>query len=371
MSIIKSSIAQMWHKNHSFFIAVVIAQMTAAFAVLFVIGAAANDYYRINEDYRTNMSLYIAFDKAGEEAVHYSDLKETVFEICNKSVPGEIKDVALSTPYNEDYGKIVSVFATDGDSYRLSQIDIYNIGGTLAEGRLYTDEEYNSDKYYALTMSIDADELIIEGKKFEVLGKMLDFGVVPEVRTTPFVFEDMNLPIEFLCFDVNRILTEKELGKVTVLLDKVIPGKYTLSYKLSSKEDEKAILRSSILISLIIGMSAAAVLLIVYGYIMKMRRRNLAIWRLTGCSALRSAGLFFCEMAVISVPSVFSGFVFFYAAQRLWLNELYPYMEVTHTLGLYAKVYAAMMLIMFALFAALAIVNSRHSVKEQLLRANI
>lgn len=371
MSIIKSNIVQMWRTKHSFFLVVIFVQAIAAFSVLYVTGAIANDYFLIKEDSPTNMDINISLNITGDNPVHYSEIKDMVFEITNDCLPGIAYDTALLTHYTAEYGQIMSIFNVEGDRYLLTDTLTHTIQGKLIEGRIFTEEELNAEKCYAVVSGLNSDELIIDGQKIEIVGRSLDMIGIPEIRLNPYVYETLDLEVSVLDILLNRIITEDEFGKLTELLDETLPGNYRIGLETSTEEDKIAILKSSLVTSSLIGVSVLAVLLIVYGYIIRLRKKNLAIWRLTGCSSIKAAGLFFTEMGIISAPSVLLGFIVFYFTQIKWLNKFYPYMEVTHTAELYVKSYVAMMLALFVLFAGISVFNSRYSVKQQLIRADI
>lgn len=373
MNIIKSNISQMWYSKHSFFIVVILVQAIAAFSVLYVTGAIANDYFSLKENADTNLTLYVSFDKALEDnnPVYYPEVKETLFDICNNNIPGAVDYIGISTPYADDFTLTTAIFGIDGDNYCLTDVVLKNIGGLIIDGRIFTEEELNNEGYYAIVGGYDSDKLVINEQNFDIVGKHYSIPKHPEITTTPYAFESLEMEIRSVAFFLNRIITDTEFAKLEILFEKAVQGRFDIWTMTSTSEDKKAILRSSLVTSCLIGLSALTVLLIVYSYIINLRKKNLAIWRLTGCTAIKAAVLFFTEMAIISAPSVLLGFIAFYFTQKAWLNELYPYMTVTHTLRLYVGFYIVIMLALFVLFAGISIVHSRHSIKQQLIRADI
>ncbi|MBQ8281076.1 MAG: hypothetical protein IJZ25_01570 [Lachnospiraceae bacterium] len=371
MSIIKSNISQMWHAKHSFFIVVILVQIIAAFSILYITGATANDYLYLKEDANSNLSLYVAFDNDSAEPVNYSKIEDMLFELCEEHIPGVTDYIGISTPYFEETGKIMSVFNIEDGRYRLTDEITRNRGSMLKSGRVFTEEELNSEAYYAITDVYQGDKLIIENQEFEIIGELIPGSGVTQIDTTPYAMKSLELKLDFMLIYLDRILTTEELAGVEALFEETIPGQYSITLKTTTNDDKNAILKSSLVTSALIGVSVLVVLLIVYGYIIKLRKKNLAIWRLTGCTVRRAAFLFFTEMAVLSAPSVLLGFLLFYITQQLWLNDFYPYMAVTHTWELYIGMYLAVMLALFIVFAGIAIVNSRYSVKQQLIRADL
>lgn len=372
MNIIRNNISQMWNVKHSFFVVVILVQLIAAFSTLYVTGAIANDYLSLKEDAYTNLNLYISFDQATEEnPVVYSEIEAMLFDICNNYIPGVTDGIGVSTPYLEEYGLIQTVFNIEDSRYTLCYITTENIGGLLKEGRIYTEAELNSDKYCAIVAAYGKEELIINGQSFEILGKEISIAGFTQISTTPYAFRSLDLKLSYVDIGLTRILTEGELTKIENLLNDRLSGRYALQLKTTTSEDQNAILKSSLVTSSLIGISVLVVLSIVYGYVISLRKKNLAIWRLTGCSKIRAALYFFVEMGILSAPSVLLGFVSFYVVQKLWLNAIYPYMAVILTAKLYAGMYIGIMFVLFVLFAGIAFVNSRYSVKQQLIRAEI
>lgn len=372
MNIIRNNISQMWNVKHSFFVVVILVQLIAAFSTLYVTGAIANDYLSLKEDAYTNLNLYISFDQATEEdPVVYSEIEDMLFDICNNYIPGVTDGICVSTPYLEEYGLIQTVFNIEDSRYTLCYITTENIGGLLKEGRIYTEAELNSDKYCAIVAAYGKEELIINGQSFEILGKEISIAGFTQISTTPYAFRSLDLKLSYVDIGLTRILTEGELTKIENLLNDRLSGRYALQLKTTTSEDQNAILKSSLVTSSLIGISVLVVLSIVYGYVISLRKKNLAIWRLTGCSKIRAALYFFVEMGILSAPSVLLGFVSFYVVQKLWLNAIYPYMAVILTAKLYAGMYIGIMFVLFVLFAGIAFVNSRYSVKQQLIRAEI
>lgn len=381
MNLIKSNIIEMWREKPSFFIVVILVQMLASFSVLYATGAIANDYYSIKEDYGMNLTLYVPFLNSSENGpVCYSMIEETVSDIFNGKMSDTIKGAYIFTDWIEGAGengtsvRFDSSFKIVGDRYFLPDITKEGIEGTLIEGHAFTDEEMNSKGYYVIIGGAADKEIELNGKKFEIVGKTLTMLSGTDsftYSTTPYAVKSLNLKLGGFSFELKRMIREDELEYIKEKFERVLPGQCKFIVQTSSDEDKKAIMKSSLVISALIGMSALAVLAVIYGYIIGRRNRNLAIWRLTGCSSVKAAGFFFTEMAAISVPSVLLGFAVFRFVQVKWLNGLFPYMSVTYTFSLYAGLYLAIMSVLAVLFMGISIFNSRYSVKQQLIRAEI
>lgn len=369
MSIILNNLRQLRKKTPLLFTIIIIVQVLVSFSILYVIGSIANDYFSLKEDRTSTLFLDIHFETENE-TVTLSELEPSLSELSDGVLSGSIDNIGVGSVRQSNFGLYISVFSIENGKYRINRVVKNYVVGT---GRNFNSEDFDNGVAAVIADKPDApEEVEINGCKIKVIGIMADNGNSSEnLYFTPQGFKEAGIIIGECSISLTRILTPNELDKLKEILTKHLGNRYNVNLKTMTNEDANAIMRSSMLISGIIALTSVSLLIMVYAFILKLRKRNMAICRLTGCSKRRLVLLLIGEMGLLTLPFLFLGIIVFDVVKRLLLIELYPYLKITHTIKLYLLFGAVMTVIMLAVLTAFAVVKASRSVRGQITDAGL
>ncbi len=367
MGIVRLNLRDFWKNQRMFMMLIILVQMLAAFFLSFVVGVIINNQMFLDIDYYGETILIFP-----KEEVAYSEIEETLIFIYDDILGSAGKSISVMARSPEGLRLSIDVEIEDG-KYRPGTDTRNVIIDQLASGRIFTIEELNGEGRVAIVGNFHEEELIIAGQDCEIIGNRgynNEFsGAIAIV--SPSVIRDLGF--EQIVLSFNRYISEEETSQIVDALDSVIPGRYSLvnNGEGDGKSDVKAVLRSSIMSSVLIGFVLIGTLTILYQHIMDKRKYKNAIISLIGASKVKTIGILFAEMMILSVPSIAIGFGLFKCIQEKWLEDIYPYMETYLDGEMYIKLFTGMVILLTVFFITFAVARSMGSIKKQLIEAKI
>lgn len=373
---ILNNLKHMWRQERFFLTLICLIQAFAVFSMLFMGIVIKNNALVANERTYETLTVYVRFT----EDVTYSEIKQMCFDISEGKYKGlveEFKLYSVAPPENEKIAHIslLSFFGIEDGKYTAGKTATEFHSKSLKSGRIISDDEMNSDAHVALTIDYPYDTISIFGEEYEVVGALTrsldeentdaeNNEYYSDVFVTPAILE--NAGLNSLEIGLNRILVEAEQNYITDFLDSAVPGRYEITFGKVSDVDMEAALKTTNLTQVFSVLVVAGALLMIYVYIFTKRRYRMAVWRLTGCSRVRSGLITFGEIIVTSVFSLALGSALFVLLAKTVLIKIYKYIP-----GLLTKEYvvsnnAILLAVIVALALVLAVKCSDKSIRRML-----
>lgn len=373
LSIVKNNIKLMWKTKKSFMVMMVLVQALVAFSIMFVTGAMASDYMSLKEDLGGNMISVYTIEDVEKSAIYYKDIEPMFFEIDEEM--GNIYDGIF---VGFDKGQMVDDdifyynlrYGINKGKYVLDNVWTNNIQYWHVEGRKMSEADLRSDEFIGIYRRDGMHpDTVLENKKIgDVEVKIIGTyeGYNTEITLNPAAARCINMKVDSIALLLNRILTDEEHLKLNSIVDKYIGGTYIDMLETYSDSDRKSIIKSSMTTSIISGIACFFVLAIIYSYFFDVRKKNIAIFQLSGCSRGKTIALMLGEMLLVSIPSVAVGMGLFYLCQLWFLNDMFFYLKIVVTRELYTIYFLAFFVIIAAVFVIMSILYSSKSIKSQL-----
>jgi hypothetical protein len=370
MSVVLLNIRELFKKQRIFLVLLIIVQILSAFCLTFIIGVIINNQLYSGMDYVSDY-FYISF--TGN--VKYDEIEGTVTDIFDDVIKSAAHSLRIHAYYDTDDYKSLTIWTDvsikDGHYVYgpyLNEI----LDAQLVSGRKPTEEELNSEDCVAVACGISEEKVTIGNEIYEIIGERESSdGTVESVFVAPKKLYDF--PLSDLKIRLNRYLIQNEIDIITEKLDEVIPGRYEISStgESDNEEDLKAVFRALVLSCILIAFVLVGTMTIIYQHILDKRKYKLAVFRLTGCSAWKCIKYYMMEMSVISIPSLICGFLIFFVAQKLKLNNVYPYMELYIKYNVYIELFVGMLIFLNVFMLILLITKLFCPIKKQLIDSKI
>ena len=327
---IKNSI--MAYRN--IYILLIVAQMVAVLILFFVYGTIIS--YDVAREEQKNEKLY--FNAFFIERVQTQNLAKILPEILDEMedrlnfvfVGGKHEESELSITFHEEYH--------DG-KFCLSQDVFYE--ERLEAGRYITESEMNNGSKVMIGYNVGevGDTYIIAGEEYEIVGLVGRFPTEIELfipmssvneefttRTVQFLFKD--LP------------TQSDYDTFVSVLKKYYGNNVEFSEFEPMNVDEIIAYNSIIALALTIGVVATLDTILVYNYIIKKRKKQMAIFWINGANRMHQTFINELEVVLITIFTAVVGVAIF----RLFIENIL--MEV-YEIGISifsAKAYGLMLL---------------------------
>ncbi|MFT3952813.1 MAG: ABC transporter permease [Oscillospiraceae bacterium] len=196
------------------------------------------------------------------------------------------------------------------DAYGYYQVALDNMGKDLSSGRMLTQEDFVTGAYVAVMSPQRADQLGLDvgdtftflGNSYELVGTY-DFAE-PFIDVPPATLP--NLYDDNACVTINMngvMMTTKTYNGIQAAFRSVF-GDYVKFPPIPTvEESEVQYYRTVMLISLLIAAVSAIDLAVLYKFILNTRRKQLAVFRITGCTKSRARRIYLSEILLFSLMS--------------------------------------------------------------------
>ena len=225
---------------------------------------------------------------------------------------------------------------------------------SLEEGRFFTEEEYKKGLRVALDEAVlspsrkspyldsirskDGKSLIIEGKKYRIIGKHSSFPDQPIVPITSLpddypLYEwiefDFEEPVNSLQYAELKDAVEETMGDHASLPDMDLPDM-----------DKIYLYNTMIIIAVLIAVVSALNFVILYQYFLEKRQEEIRAMRICGMKRRRAVVMFLAECVCLTLPVyVLSVFLYDRFALRM-MSSFYSYVDDHYSLKLYLELFA-------------------------------
>ena len=363
-------------KNHFFlFVLLMVTQILSVVLILLMFGIYQNNLYEEGKAKSSRQDIEIVLmDMTKEENGRFLDRIKTEFPTAASGMNNKLEyfwmvgllyrkdhDFDFSSGINYSEGEemhIIRAFAAIKDGKYISEG--YHLQERVREGKWFSEETLNSDKKECIisySMTPEQEGIIhIDGQSYEIIGiegNVYSPEDVIEVTVNGFP-ESVELMV--IGFHYNRQLLKSEFNKEVAYLREVFDG-FDLQFDdyASVSLEQKATRKSMMLLSLLMGAVSAVVVCLIYLYIQKERRRNVAIYEIAGCTKKKAVVIYLSEMIIILTVNTLAGMLIFKTFVFGKICTVYEFSESVYNKGnilmligsFYILVLASMLIMIF------------------------
>lgn len=270
---------------------------------------------------------------------------------CSAELPGFPTEAG-------DYGRAAFRFTIQNGQYQSSSYvkEIWEERGQITSGRFFSDDDeknganvalvYNdSGKWNKGTLNIKTSENTIRmfDKEYEVIGTYISGGGTPLV---PFLSIPESLELSAPVFVFNNNITKSQYEDMMRAAQRAVPETFVFP-ELAFPDNENIYIYNNImLICALIAVLAVINFASLYNYIIGKRIRQLAVFKLCGCTSFRAAGFYLAECAIICVPVFMIGTASYIPVMKFFLSPIFPYMADAYSPVIYAVIFALYLIIL-------------------------
>lgn len=200
------------------------------------------------------------------------------------------------------------------------------------------------------------DKILINGKEFKIIG-IHDWGgstiLIPfAALDKDAVLEDTGLVISFC-----QPVTKKQYDTIRQVMDQMTDGLAVMPKMPELDQYRRSVYNSVLVLMILIGLSISLNFVIIYEYIWKQRKRQMAVFFICGMSRKKLLFLFMMEYMALILPPVLTGMAAFHFGMRPFVLWMLPYLENSYGIRIYF-----LMLLIFGGTAAFVFVIAFSSV---------
>lgn len=214
--------------------------------------------------------------------------------------------------------------------------------------------------YLLVTRFLQTDEnhLTLYHSQTAIVGVTKSKGFFGNIPTVPFTVlpDDWKLG-SFVGILFPRNIDRRTYDTLTATADEVLPGKLLFADMNFPDKDNIYLYNNIMLISALIAVLSVLNFVMLYHFILKRRSRSLAVYRMAGCTAGKAVRIYLGECFVIGIPVYLLGLAAYLPLMHRLLSKIFPYMEESYNLGVYAAIFGMYLLMMLVM---LTVMVSRH-----------
>lgn len=297
-------------------------------------------------------SDYRIIPRKGTKYVTIKDLKrllknlseEFQKEVQNIGTEVAVDDVTYLCNFGVKNGEIV-----------MSKLYRDNITNhALEEGRFFTEEEYKEglrvvldeavtstsqkSPYLDSIRSKDGKYLIIEGKKYRIIGKHTAF---PDQPIVPITSLPDDYPLyEWIEFDFEGSVNSLQYAELKDAVEETMGDHASLPDMDLPDMDKIYLYNTMIIIAVLIAVVSALNFVILYQYFLEKRQEEIRAMRICGMKRRRAVVMFLAECVCLTLPVyVLSVFLYDRFALRM-MSSFYSYVDDHYSLKLYLELFA-------------------------------
>lgn len=212
------------------------------------------------------------------------------------------------------------------------------------------------------------DSIEFLGQTYTIVGIYRAGSFTPLV---PFLTVPADIEISECSFSFNEVLTRPTYNKLISTAKEIIPNKLNFPELQLPDDDIISMYRNIILISIIIAIVSVMNFAMLYLFVIRKRKNELAIMRLCGARRIHVAGLYLCECIFISVPIFLLGSFAFDIMLNNVFKTIFPYMNEIYSLSAYALIFLIYTVVMLIVLGIVVIMNVHFNVKDCLSEGKI
>ncbi|MBR1833459.1 MAG: hypothetical protein IJ784_13715, partial [Ruminiclostridium sp.] len=201
---------------------------------------------------------------------------------------------------------------------------------------------YSSKSYTAVPLT-DEKNITIEGEPYEILriNRHLDGRMIFPITS---LSDDKLLWAEPISNDVftirfNEPIKVSQYSELHDTIDQYFRGKVTTPSLKFKNADELYYYRTVLIISVLIALLVSVNMTVLYRYILERRSRELAIFRICGCTGRSAVMMYLAECLTVSLPLFALTELFWHKLLMKRIARLFEHFEGAYSPKLYAAVF--------------------------------
>ena len=353
MGLVLRNIKNSFMAYRSIYAQLIVTQLVAVIILLFVYGIVVS--YDIAKEEEKMEKLY--FDARFTERVSTAELREILPEVLDV-VEDRVDFLYMGGNFEGNEARISFHEEYHGGKFRLSETVFSQ--GSLSDGRLMTESEMNDGSRVLIGYNVGnvGDTYIVAGEEFEVIGVLRE---TPSNVTLHIPLSSANeeFTTGFVSLFFDKLPTKSDYDTFVTVLKRHYGDNVQFNDFEPMNIDDIIAYDSIIVLALAIGVVAALDTILVYNYLMKKRKKQMAIFGIEGATRLQQILINEAEVAIITVITSLTGVVLFRLAVEQVIMEVYEIGISIFSI----KVYGLMLLafigcILFGTFV-MTVINTR------------
>lgn len=317
MGLVLQNIKSSFKAYRGIYTLLILAQLVAVIILFLVYGIIVS--YDVAKEEQKMETLHI--DAMFIEKVPTIELVEILPSILDEIGEGfdfvftgaRYKDTDIGLTFHEEY--------FDG-KFNLSKTVFYE--GKLKEGRYITEEEMNNGSRVMLGANVGevGDTYIIGDEKYEIVGVLNGFFDEKEIFI-PLSSCDEGFTTGHIGLIYKRYPTKSDYDTFVSVLKSHYGDNVEFSEFEPMNVDDIVVYNSIIALAFAIGVIAALDTILVYNYLMKKRKKQMAVFSIEGATRMQQVLINEIEVVIITVITAVLGVVIFRVAIENVLIEVY------------------------------------------------
>lgn len=236
------------------------------------------------------------------------------------------------------------------------------------EPRFFTAQEYADGEQVAMIGSAEAgifltapNTLSLFGREYRVIG--MNQQTTLEIPLTALPADCALDPTFSIHFDRN--IDHSVYNCLVETAGTVAPGVFIFPQMQFPDTESIYLYNNIMLISALIAVLSVLNFVLLYQYILQRRSRSLAIFRMTGCTALRAVRMYLGECMCIGIPVYAAGVGVFLLLLKYVFARLFPYMAESYNPRVYAAIFGMYLITMFVMLTVMISHHVRQNILDE------
>lgn len=314
IKIVLKNIKNSFKNFRKIYLLLVISQLVSILSIFLIYGIFGNYSAKMKE---LDMDSYMIGTYF--EEVNIGELKECLPEVLDQ-IENKV-DYVFVGGYSDEI--IISMYAEyNNGEYTLSKTLMES--HELEDGRIILDRDVikGNNVLYSKRIAEDklGDKISISGTEFEVVG--IDSREVGDVEISFNACPD-EVNLMCVCFNFKQLPTSNDYNEIKDTFESAFGMNFSIDeFELQSQE-EIISYRTVIIISIAIGVVSALNTCLLYGYIIRQRRKQMAVYGIIGAAKGVRLAINEAEIMFINLVTVGVGFVVFHFGIEKMIMAIY------------------------------------------------
>lgn len=226
--------------------------------------------------------------------------------------------------------------------------DLYVPGREMVEG--FMNAEYDGEFYDVENPSVD-----IAGKTFEICGVSQQIGGVNIAITAlddDIKLETVNPNILTITYD--DPVTHEQYTRAKNYIESEYGDRLSVK-KIEFLKKNTGYYNAIIAVTAVIVLICTLNIAVIFRYILMKRQKQIAVFKLSGCSNRKIATLFVCEALLLTLPAFVIGFLLYMLVFKAPLTNMFVYLPLAYTANAVAMAFAIYILLSLIVLSIMVI----------------
>lgn len=356
------NIGKLFRKN-KLFILLICSQLIAVNIIYFVYGIYTG-YNASKQEMTINTYTLTASFEDGQEP----KMKEcrNCFDEIFEEVQNRMDYFFIYGGYDDDIWQIHNEYK-DG-KYSFAKTVKSNMG--LAEGRFFEEEEIQNASKVIIVEGKNVGEVGTEYCGYNIIGRLKDFSDDErKIIDVSYSGYPDDAYVDMIMINFSKLPRQTDYLKFRDTLESVFGnGIQVEEFPLKDAEELMSI-NSIMLFAIIIGIAMALDTGLLYGYIISRRRKQMAVFGLTGARKIHLFIINESEILIVGVVTLLSGMIIFKVAfENMVVKKMYEIETKIYAFKVYAKLAIIYLICMLLVTSVITYIYSDSNIMNMLRR---